>query len=314
MKTNQEQILEALSGLIPEDAQSKVSTVISQFLDSAYNELHAKMEENCKQAYEEHKAELKEAERIAEEGYAQSWEIITDLRDRLEVQKEEFDHKMEDEFEQAYQMLQEERAKNDTLEVNLYEEYDRKFEDIKNFMVDKIDEFLQLQGDKYEERIRKDVVNDPATVEHRLAFDRVVEVVSNYLTEEETAFATSSKVDTLHKQLEDVKGQMKILEGKNFRLSMENNKLNEAVRYNQEVINEQVVRKDKKARLERAKKVEGRGASEADRQRQVVIGEYNTGEPVAEQDSEDFAEQVGESVFADWKHLSGLTKPDNGEE
>src|ERR1041385_4793532 len=122
MKTN-EQILKAISGLIPEDAQNEVSTAISQFIESAYQELHTEFEGKLKEAYAEHQTELQEAEKIAEEGYAQSWDIITDLRNRLEIQKEEFDHALEEGYEEAYQMLQEERAKNDTLEVDLYEEY-----------------------------------------------------------------------------------------------------------------------------------------------------------------------------------------------
>jgi hypothetical protein len=103
---------------------------------------------------------------------------------------------------------------------------------------------------------------------------------------------------------------MKILESKNMRLSMENNKLNEAVRQTQEVISEQVVRQDRKERVEKAKKVEGRGASDTDRQRrkEVILGEHTeSGEPVAEtHKATDDVEQLAERVFEDWKHLSGL--------
>jgi hypothetical protein len=310
-----EQVTKVLAGLIPEDAQKSVEEAVGQFLENAHQELHSEMEEKLKEAYAEHAKELTEAEKIAEDSYAQAWEIITDLRDRLEIQKEEFDKALEEGYEEAFQMLQEERAKNDTLEVDLYEEYDRKFEDIKSYMVDKLDQFLQLQGDKYYEMARRDVSNDPAVVEHKLAFERVLEVAANYLSDEDAAFATSSKVDGLQKQLDETKGQMKILESKNMRLSMENTKLNEAVRQTQEVINEQVTKSDKKARVEKARIVEGRGVSVSDRQRHKVIAEQqDSGEPVAEhKDSETeraerFVEQVGETVFADWKHLSGLDK------
>lgn len=312
MKTSQEQILNALSGLIPEEARNEVGAAITKFLEGAYEELHSEMETKLKEAYAEHSKELEGAEKIAEESYAHAWEIITDLRDRLEIQKEEFDQALEEGYEEAYQMLQEERAKNDTLEVDLYEEYDRKFEDIKSYMVDKIDQFLQLQGSKYHEMAKRDVLNDPAVVEHKLAFEQILEVAANYLSDEDYAFATSTKVDSIQKALEETKGQLKILEGKNMRLSMENTKLNEAVRQSHEMINEHVARNDKKARAEKARNVEGRGKVETERQ--VVISEYNAKEPVAEQKNsetehaERFAEQVGEEVFADWKHLSGLTK------
>lgn len=312
MKTSQEQILKALSGLIPEDVQTEVSTAVSGFLETACGELETEYNTNLKEAYEAHQNELNEAKKIAEEGYAQAWGVITDLRDRLEVQKEEFEHALEEGYEEAYQMLQEERAKNDTLEVDLYEEYDRRFGEVKEFMVDKLDQFLQIQGQKYYDMAKKDVINNPATAEHRLALEKIIETVSDYMSDEDHAFATSTKVEAVQKQLEETKGQLKILESKNMRLSMENTKLNEAVRQNQEVINEHVTKGDKKERAEKARKVEGRGETEPDRQKQVVIAEAAE-EPVAEQKVSEkrsgrFDEQVGEQVFADWKHLSGLNK------
>jgi hypothetical protein len=310
MKTSQEQILKALSGLIPEDAQNEVSAAISQFLENAVSELESQYDEKLKEAFTEHQQDLKNAEKVAEESYSHAWEIITDLRDRLEIQKEEFDQALEEGYEEAYQMLQEERAKNDTLEVDLYEEYDRRFSDIKEYMVDKLDQFLQLQGEKYYDMAKRDVVNDPAVAEHKLAFEKIIETVADYISDEDYAFATSSKTEALQKQLEETKGQMKILESKNMRLSMENNKLNEAVRQTQEVISEQVVRQDRKERVEKAKKVEGRGASDTDRQRrkEVILGEHTeSGEPVAEtHKATDDVEQLAERVFEDWKHLSGL--------
>jgi hypothetical protein len=321
MKTNQEQVLNAISGLIPEDAQKEVNTAISSFLEGALTELETNLKEsyetNLKEAYEEHQKELNEAKKIAEEGYGQAWEVITDLRDRIEIQKEEFEQTLEEGYEEAYAMIQEERAKNDTLEVDLYEEYDRRFADIKEYMVDKLDQFLQLQDKKYLEMAKRDVMNDPAVAEHRLAFDRVIETVSDFISDEDYAFATSAKVENLQKSLEETKGQLKILESKNMRLSMENTKLNESVRQQHELMTEQVAKSDRKARVEKSRKAEGRGLAEPDKERQKVIAE-NTDEPVAEhKNSEDrserFAEHVGEEVFADWKHLSGLNRSE-GEE
>ncbi len=316
MKTSQEQILKALSGLIPEDVQNEVSTAISGFLESAVAELEAEYNANLKEAFEGYKAEIVQAKTEAESGYTQAWEVIADLRERLEIQKEEFEVALDEGYEEAYAMLQEERGKNDTLEVDLYEEYDRRFTDVKEYLVDKLDQFLQLQGDKYYDMARRDVINDPAVAEHKVAFDQVIETVSRFISDEDCAFATSSKVDLLAKQLDETKGQLKILEGKNMRLSMENTKLNESVRHSQEVINESVARNDRKARTEKARRVEGRGESNTDRQRrkEVILGEHS-GEPVAEHKtadaSERFAEQVGQDVFADWKHLSGINRQED---
>jgi HD-GYP domain-containing protein (c-di-GMP phosphodiesterase class II) len=157
-----------------------------------------KYDEKLKEAFTEHQQDLKNAEKVAEESYSHAWEIITDLRDRLEIQKEEFDQALEEGYEEAYQMLQEERAKNDTLEVDLYEEYDRRFSDIKEYMVDKLDQFLQLQGEKYYDMAKRDVVNDPAVAEHKLAFEKIIETVADYISDEDYAFATSSKTEALH--------------------------------------------------------------------------------------------------------------------
>src|SRR5690349_9491021 len=148
---NQEQILKALAGLIPEDAQKQVSEAVSQFLEGALSELEGEAEKKLEEGYKEFQKQQADAEATAEKGYAQAWDIICDLRDRLELQKEEFDQALEEGYEEAYQMLQEERAKNDTLEVDLYEEYDKRLNDIKEFMIDKIDTFLSLQGEKYYE-------------------------------------------------------------------------------------------------------------------------------------------------------------------
>lgn len=301
---NQEHILKALSGLIPEDAQKEVNEAISSFLESAKTELHGEFEGKLKDSYTQHENELADAKKIAEEGYNEAWSIITDLRNRLEVQKEEFEQALDEGYEEAYQMLQEEKGKNDTLEVSLYEEYDKRFNDVKEFLVEKLDQFLQLQGTKYYESAKRDVLNDPAVIEHKLAFEKILEVAADYLSDEDYAFATSSKVEQINKKLEENVAQMKILESKNMRLSMDNTKLNEAVRQKQDLLNESVV-KEKKERLEKAKKVEGRGVVE--NKRQVVIAEQNAEEPVQNADviSENVTEQ---SVFDDWKRLSGITK------
>lgn len=309
---NQEQILKALSGLIPENAQKDVTDAVTQFLDEARVELeqefNGKLEDGYKQAHDK----VLQTEQEAEKGYSQALEYITELRNRLELQKEEFEQALEEGYEEAYQMLQEERAKNDTLEVDLYEEYEKRLNDVKEFMVDKVDTFLSLQGEKYFEMAKKEAINDPTVVEHKVAFDRILEVASNYLSDEDFAFATGSKVDALQKQLDEQKGALRILEAKNMRLATDNNKLNESLRHSQEVINESVVRQEKKARVERAGKAQGRGQTEPSRQ--VVIGEWqNAGESVKVDDKNEgdrFVESIGEDVVNDWKHLSGLVKND----
>jgi hypothetical protein len=310
MKTSQEQILQALSGLIPGDAQKQVSEAVSQFLENALAELEEESDKKLEESYKEFKKQQQDAEVIAEQGYGQAWDIICDLRDRLELQKEEFDQALEEGYEEAYQMLQEERAKNDTLEVDLYEEYDKRLNDIKEFMIDKIDTFLSLQGEKYYEMAKRDVRNDPTVAESTTALDRILEVASEYLSDEDYTFATSSRLDAVQKQFDEQKAQLRILEAKNMRLATDNTKLNEALRESHDVINESVNRQERKARIEKAKNAQGRGKSDLDRQ--VVLGEWNANEPVAnkrvDERNEDFVDAIGQQVFSDWKYLSGINK------
>jgi len=307
--TSTEQIMKALSGLIPEDAQEKVSGAMSAFVEEAVAKLEAEYNAKLEEAYKQVADEKATDEKTAEEGYGQAWEIITDLRERLEVQKEEFEQALEEGYEEAYQMLQEERAKNDTLEIGLHEEYEKKHQEIKEYMIDKVDQFLSLQGEKYYEMAKRDVLNDPAVAEHKVAFDRILEVAANYLSDEDFAYATSSKIETLAKQVDDQKAVVRTLEAKNFRLATENQKLNEAVRQQGRVLTENV-NTEKKARLEKVKQAEGRGQINQDRQ--VVIGEAKdeSGEVVTEQkpaSSGNLVETHSE-VFADWRHLAGMTK------
>ncbi len=308
-----EQVLKALAGLIPEDAQKVVEEAISKFLEDTTAELEKEYSEKLEEAYKTITEEKAADEATAEQGYAQAWEIITDLRDRLEIQKEEFEQALEEGYEEAYQMLQEERSKNDTLEVSLYEEYDKRMNDVKLYMVDKIDQFLALQGEKYYEMAKRDVLSDPAVAEHKLAFEKMLEVAQNYLSDEDFAYATSSRIDGLQKSLTEQKNHIKALEAKNMRLATENHTLTEAVRHQSQRLDESRV-SERTARTQKAQKAEGRGQGHLDRQ--VVIGEQKetAGESVtgqnADQRSQQFVEQIGEDIFADWKYLASDRKHD----
>lgn len=311
--TSTEQIMKALAGLLPEDAQKEVSTAISNYLDEANKVLEAEYNDKLSEAYKVVEEEKSSDEQVAERGYAQAWEIITDLRDRLETQKEEFEAALEEGYEEAYQMLQEERSKNDTLEVSLYEEYDKRLAEVRGYMVDKIDQFLALQGEKYYEMAKKDVLNDPAVTEHKLAFEKMLEVAQNYLSDEDFAVASSTRVDTLGKQLDEQKAQIKILEAKNMRLATDNTRLTEAVKHQHTVINESKSN-EKNVRLEKARKAEGRGEGNTE-SRRVVIGEQKdaSGEPVANSNNT-IVENAGEDIFADWKYLAGQGERQKDEE
>src|SRR4051812_9511325 len=130
MKTSQEKVLNALSGLIPEDAQAKVAEAVRAMLDEAVAELDAEYDSKLSEAYAEANEKIAEVKRIGEQGYAEAYEIILDERDRRETLKEEYQAQLEEGYEEAFQYLQTARSRNDTLEVDLYEEYDNRLGEI----------------------------------------------------------------------------------------------------------------------------------------------------------------------------------------
>lgn len=279
-------IKEALEKLLPEDQISEVVASIEEMLGEAKKELEAEYNQKLEEAYTELSKELKSAEETAEKGYAEAYSIISELRTRLEVQGEEYEAALEEGYEEAYEMLKEERSKNKTLEVSLYEEYEGKLAEMKEYIVDKVDQFLQFKGAEIYEQARQEIINDPRTAEHKAAFDKIVDITSEYLSDEDYAAAASSKLEEAKKQIGDLKGQLKLLEARSIRLSTENTKLNEAVRSAHNVINEQkaVVEEVKKEqvvveqneRVEKSKNVSGRG--------QIVAGEAIIAENASESD------------------------------
>jgi len=266
-------LAEALKNLLPEDQLKDVASIIDEMMSEATTEIaktkEAEFTKQLEGAYNELSAELKAAEKTAEQGYEEAYAIITDLRNRLEIQREEFEKTLDEGYEEAYQMLLSERAKNGTLEVDLYEEYEKKYLDLKEQFVDMLDKFLHSKGAEIYEQARRDVINDPRYAEHKVALDKIAEIAASYLSGEEVALATSSKLEEAHKQLEEMKGQIKVMEARNIRLARENEKMTETVRYSQNVVTES--RKvDKKERVANGKNVSGRGAVVTEQETKVI--------------------------------------------
>lgn len=306
-------LVEALKSLLPEDTIKEVSAIVDAMMKEAVDEVakqkEAEFNAQLENAYNELAAELKAAEKTAEQGYEEAYAIITDLRNRLEVQREEFEKTLEEGYEEAYQMLLAERAKNSTLEVDLYEEYEKKYLDLKEQFVDMLDKFLHDKGAEIYEQARRDLVNDPRYAEHKVALDKIAEIAANYLSGEEVALATSSKLEEAQKQLEEMKGQIKVMEARNIRLARDNEKLSESVKATTKVVSESV-RTEKKERTEKAKGVSGRGTVVTE-QETKVIAEHNQ-ETVS--NGKDTNVALVESLLPagvsldTWKTLAGTTK------
>jgi hypothetical protein len=296
-------ILEALKGLLPEDKAKPVAEAVNTMIDGAKAELEKEYDNKLQEAYAHLADELKKAEGTAETGYQEAYSIIQELRGRLETQQAEFESAMDEGYEEAYQMLVGERGKNEKLEVDIYEEYDKKLADMKEYMVDKIDEFLNYKTKQLVQEAKKEASNDPTIAETKVTLDRIVELVGGYITDEDYTLATSSKLEEALKMLEELRGKQRILEARNIRLSTENKKLNEAVRTTGEALNEST--KNKKERAESAKNVTGRGKRELDNVE--VIAEHNE-TPAPKKDTDNTLVESYGKQMDDMKVLAGLAK------
>lgn len=305
-KTSKEFIMQALAGLLPEDVQQEAVAAIGTFVENVRAELESEYNAQLEEAYGIVAQEKADVEKVAEQGYAEAFQIICDLRDRLEIQREEFEHALGEGYEEAYQMLVVERQKKDRLEGDLYESYDNKVREIREFFVEQLDKFLSQKGEEFYEQAKRDVLNDPTMAEHKVALDKILEVTAGYMSDEDFHFATTSKVDDLSRQLEEFRGQQRILEAKNMRLATENNRLNEAVRQQADMLNE-TTRNEKKERQEKARKVEGRGKRNMEEDRVEVIAEHRAVEAATSNDDDDYSlmESAGEQIDH-WQKLAGI--------
>lgn len=276
-----EKIMEAIKKLLPESDVKEVSSAIGEMLEQAKTNLEKEYNEKLEEAYTELSGELKGAEKTAEKGYEEAYAIIADLRNRLEVQGEEYKQALEEGYEEAYQMLKNERSKNNGIEVELYEEYDKKLLEMKEYIVDKVDQFLQVKGHDIYEQARKDILSDPRLAEHKVVLDRIVDITSNYMSDDDMNNVSSAKLEEVNKNLDELKGQLRIMEARNIRLSTENTKLNENMRHATNLVTEHrkanvssrksEVITEQKERSEKAQNVTGRGQKIVERE--VVIAE-----------------------------------------
>lgn len=250
-------ITEALKNILPSDQISEVTTAIETMMAEQNAALKSEYKSKLEEAYEEFEDEKKALEAVMEQGYQQAYEVIAEMQHRLDTQREEFETALEEGFEEAYQELQKEKSKNTDIEVDLYDEFDNRLKEMKEFFVDKIDRFLTLQEKEIYEHAKRDVLDDPQMLEHRVALDKVAQAVSGYLSED-VAGVSASQLEKAYKIAEELKGQMKIIESRNMRLQMSNNKLNEQVKEANGLLTE-AAKHERTARTNRKTNASGRG-------------------------------------------------------
>jgi hypothetical protein len=269
-----DKILKALKKVLPAEQIDEVAKAVEEMVNESKSgieaELEAKFTAKLDEAYEQLAEEKKQDEAIAAEGYQQAYQIIASLMTRIDEQREEFETALEEGFDEAYNELEKVKAKNKNIEVEVYEEFDNKLKEMKTIMVDKIDQFLSLQEAEMYESAKKDVLSDPRVLEQRVAVEKMAEILSDYMSNDEYSAVTSSKVEEAHKQIENLKGQLRIIESKNVNLSRLNNKLNEQVREAHNIITE-ATKNERKERTSKKENASGRGQRVVSEE---IISEY----------------------------------------
>ena len=295
-----EKLLEALKKLLPENEVKEIETTLAEMFSEAKEEIEAEYNKKLTEAYEDAEKEIKLAEATAEEGYAQAYELLQDAYARLEQLKEEHDNELEAGFEEAYEMIKAEQAKTNTQEVELHKEYEEKFQQMRNLFVDKLDEFMHLHGAELHEAARKEILNDPRMVEHKLALDKIVQIASDYIEENSADSANAMKNQELVKQLEDLKVQMKVVESRNVRLSQQNTRLNEQVNDSKKLLSE-ATKVERKERVKASATASGRGQKVLESYK--IISEFDN-KGSKKEDAELLAE--GQEELNEYLALAGL--------
>ena len=275
-------ITEALRKLLPADAVREVEAAVNEMMAEARAAMEAEYNQKLTETYEQVSQELAAAEETANEGYQQAFEIIQDQELRLERQAEEYEAKMDEGYTEAFEMLQAEKAKNDNIEVELYEEFNSKLKQMHDYMVEALDKYMSVHSAEIYEHAHRDLLNDPRLVEEKVALSKIVEIAAGYATDGQFVGTSHAKLEETIKTVEDLRGHVRVLEARNVRLSGQNNKLNEQVREAQNMINEST-KVERKERAKVAGTVSGRGQRVLGEQ---VIPEYTNsqGSKVVEND------------------------------
>ena len=295
-------IIQALKKCLPAEQVNEVSQALEQMMQEHFEQVQTEAQTKLDSAYDQLVEERKQDEVIAEQGYQQAYEIIASLMNRIDEQRVEFETALEEGFDEAYQALEKEKAKNNNIEVELYEEFDRKLKEMKSIMVDKVDQFMSLQEAEIYEAAKRDVFSDPRLMEQRVAVEKMAEILGSYMTNDDYTGVASSKLEEATQAIESLKGQIRILESKNVRLSLEKTKLGEQVNEAHTLISE-ATKVERKVRANRRGNASGRGERVVNEQ---IINEFVN--PSTNQSNNDQHFNEGSDPLNDLLVLSGLTE------
>lgn len=294
-----DKITEALKKILPGDQVAEVAKAVEDMMAEQVKGLEGEFQAKLDEAYQQLAEEKKADEAVAEQGYKQAYDIINSLMKRLDEQREEFEAALEEGFEEAFQEIQKEKSKNENIEVELYEEFDKKLKEMQDFMVDKMDQFLTLQEAEMYEHALRSVQNDPQVAEDRVVVAKMADLLATHVDNESICGASTAKLEEVRKVVDELKGQLRIVEARNVKLSAQNSKLNEQVREANNLLTE-ATKVERKERASKAKNASGRGQRVADQ----VISEYAATPKADDNKGQTLTE--GNDPLSDLLVLSGL--------
>lgn len=276
-------ILNALKSVLPDDQAEKIAASVESMVEDQIDLVREEYEVKLRETHEDYARELKKAETIAENGYAEAYSIIQDQVERARIQKEEFEDFMEEQYREAKDMLVVEREKNDKISEELHDLYESKFAEAQDYLVNKIHDFMLEKGSEIYEQAKQDLLKDPEIMEHKMAFDKIVNEVANYVSFENSSLDLDSKLNKIQEENRMLQNRVRTLESKNVKVSNENMKLNEQVKKSAKVLKENndfltnlKNNKDKKLRMERLnrKKSSGKGRLVVENDNIEIINEH----------------------------------------
>jgi len=119
--------------------------------------LEVEYNQKLEEAYECLSKEMAEAEKVAEQGYEEAYAIICDLRNQIEEMKKPRNtgpilkgFPPSNTISPSVKITDQDLSYKapDDLEVRLYEEYEKKLKETKEFIVDRVDAFLKMEAEE----------------------------------------------------------------------------------------------------------------------------------------------------------------------
>lgn len=298
----------SLSAQQVDEVKKAVDNMVAEAAKQIEAKKKAEYDAKVQEAYDKVAADLEAAEVKTQEGYKQAYAIINDLELRMEQMVREYENKMEEGYQQAWDMIKAEQSSNNDSSMKIHEEYTQRFEQMRDFMVEKLDQFLQMSQAEIYDEARRDVLNDPKMVEHRVALEKVADVMTDYLQVEGVVNNASSKITDLKQEVEELRGRLQVVEHRNVRLSTKNNDLQEAVRTKEQLLAEAqgaITENERKNRKNSTGNASGRGQRVITEAKGSLIPEYKAQITNTTNDDDHLVES--NDVLSDMLVLSGVS-------